>query len=189
MVNLPDLLAPLVGERPSLIFSLLLIVHVFTGLACVVTGAVAALSAKQAGRHPRFGGIYYRALAVVFATATGMAVLRWSQDAYLFALGATSFGVASIGYTARKIRWQGWTSAHIIGMSLSYVVLLTAFYVDNGPRLPLWNRLPTVAFWTLPSIVGLPLVARALVRHTRLVRDLRATARALARGWAARRPD
>jgi hypothetical protein len=39
--------------------------------------------------------------------------------------------------------------------------LLTAFYVDNGPHLPLWQLLPPIAFWTLPSLFGLPLLLRA----------------------------
>ncbi|MDJ0341034.1 hypothetical protein QMK19_08595 [Streptomyces sp. H10-C2] len=42
--------------------------------------------------------------------------------------------------------------------------LLTAFYVDNTPRLPLWKRLPPLSFWFLPAVVGLPLLLRAL-RH------------------------
>jgi hypothetical protein len=49
-------------------------------------------------------------------------------------------------------------------MGLSYIALLTAFYVDNGPHLPLWNRLPTLAFWLLPSLVGLPILLRAASR-------------------------
>ena len=44
-------------------------------------------------------------------------------------------------------------------MGLSYMAMLTAFYVDNGPHLPLWDRLPTVAFWLLPGAT-----ARALKR-------------------------
>jgi hypothetical protein len=31
-------------------------------------------------------------------------------------------------------------------MSVSYGALLTGFYVDNDPHLPLWNRLPILAF-------------------------------------------
>lgn len=179
MPDLPDLLSPLVGERPSLHFGVLLLVHVPAGLACVVTGAVAMLSRKRPGRHPRFGEVYFWGLAVVFASATGMAMLRWHEDAYLFYLGALSFGAGSIGYAARKRRWPGWMTFHIAGLGLSYIVLLTAFYVDNGPRLPLWNRLPTMAFWLGPSIVGLPLLARALPRHTRVWADLRAAAGSL----------
>jgi hypothetical protein len=47
-------------------------------------------------------------------------------------------------------------------MGLSYVAMLTAFYVDNGPHLPLWDRLPNLAFWLLPSAIGIPIIARAL---------------------------
>jgi hypothetical protein len=43
--------------------------------------------------------------------------------------------------------------------------MLTAFYVDNGPNLPLWDHLPTWAFWLLPSVVAAPVIARAIRRH------------------------
>jgi hypothetical protein len=49
-------------------------------------------------------------------------------------------------------------------MGGSYIALFTGFYVDNGPFLPLWNRLPHLAYWLLPSLIGLPLIWRALRR-------------------------
>jgi hypothetical protein len=42
--------------------------------------------------------------------------------------------------------------------------MLTAFYVDNGPHLPLWDRLPTLAFWILPAAIAAPLITRAIIR-------------------------
>jgi hypothetical protein len=33
------------------------------------------------------------------------------------------------------------------GMSLSYVLMLIAFYVDNGKQLPIWKDLPHVTYW------------------------------------------
>ena len=54
---------------------------------------------------------------------------------------------------------------HVTGMGVSYIVLLTAFYVDNGPHLPLWRELPRVVHWTLPTIVGAPIVVWTLTRH------------------------
>jgi hypothetical protein len=48
-------------------------------------------------------------------------------------------------------------------MGIAYVAMLTAFYVDNGPHLPLWDRLPTLAFWLLPSAIGAPIIARAII--------------------------
>ena len=173
-----DALGSLGVHNPSPIFTMLLVFHIVAGLTCVIAGAVAILSTKRRGRHPGFGTIYYWSLSIVFVSSTGMAGIRWSHDAHLFALGSIAFTIASIGYAARRIRWRGWTSIHILGMSLSYIVLLTAFYVDNGPNLPLWKLLPTFAFWIGPSIIGLPLVARALLRHAHLVADIRATGQA-----------
>ncbi len=47
--------------------------------------------------------------------------------------------------------------------------MLTAFYVDNGLHLPLWDRLPTLTFWLLPSAIGAPVIARAIIstQHAR----------------------
>lgn len=139
--------------------------HILGGLTCVITGAVAMLSKKRPGRHPRFGEIYFWALGFVFASATVLALLRWAQDYYLFFIGAVAFGCALVGHLARKVRWDGWLYSHITGMGMSYVALLTAFYVDNGPNLPVWQLLPHIVYWVLPSVLGVPLMAWALLRH------------------------
>ncbi|HKW11338.1 MAG TPA: hypothetical protein VJO33_13230 [Gemmatimonadaceae bacterium] len=46
--------------------------------------------------------------------------------------------------------------AHVISLGASYILLLTAFYVDNGKNLPLWNRLPSISYWRLASVIGVP---------------------------------
>jgi hypothetical protein len=147
----------------SPIFALALAVHVLAGITCVVTGLVAMTARKRPGRHPRFGSIYHTSLGFVFVTATLMASIRWSQDAYLFFIAVAAFGSASLGRVARNHLWRNWPYIHVPGMGISYIALLTAFYVDNGPHLPLLNHLPTIAFWVLPSLVGIPLIVRALV--------------------------
>jgi hypothetical protein len=139
--------------------------HVVAGLVCVVTGAVAMLSDKRPGRHPRFGTIYYWSLSIVFVTMTVLSFMRWAENSHLFILGMLAFTAASVGRTARQQRWHNWVRLHIAGMGSSYVLLLTAFYVDNGPNLPLWRELPSFAFWLLPTAIGLPIIARALLRH------------------------
>jgi hypothetical protein len=50
-------------------------------------------------------------------------------------------------------------------MGTSYILLLTAFYVDNGKNLPLWKELPQIAFWLLPSAIGAPIILYVLRRH------------------------
>src|SRR5258708_7193114 len=165
MPDVFDLLTQLAGERPSSTFAALLVVHIAAGLTAVVAGATAMLSPKRNGRHPKAGRTYYVALCAVCATAVGMAAMRWPEDAYLVVLGALSLAATSLAYLARHYRWQGWIRLHILGMGTSYIVLMTAFYVDNGPRLPVWDRLPVLAFWIVPSLIGLPLVVSALVRY------------------------
>ena len=177
----PDnLRLPVSGIPVPAAFGLFLYPHIAAGLVCVVSGAVAFFSRKRRGNHTRWGEVYYWSLAVVFVTVVGMAAMRWEHDAYLFVLGSLSFALGSVGYAARKVRWRGWTTFHIAGMSLSYVVLMTAFYVDNGPNLPVWEHLPRAAFWLGPSIIGLPLLARALRGHARVAEDVRATVSVLA---------
>jgi hypothetical protein len=140
-------------------------VHVLLGLACVVTGAVAMLSQKRAGRHPSNGTIYFWCLAGVFLTSAGLAAVRWAEDYHLFILGALSFSAAWLGRRARRERWRYWARLHITGMGSSYVLLLIAFYVDNGKSLPIWRDLPPTAYWLLPAAIGIPLIVRALVWH------------------------
>jgi cytochrome c oxidase assembly factor CtaG len=142
--------------------------HVLAALIAVVTGAIAMLSAKRAGRRPRFGKLYYWCLSFVFLTATILAGMRWSEDAYLFFLGAASFSAAILGRAARRRRWQGWVRIHISGMGLSYTLMLIAFYMDNGKQLPVWKHFPSVTYWLLPTAVGVPLIVRALLRYRRI---------------------
>jgi hypothetical protein len=140
-------------------------VHIVLGLACVVTGAIAILSRKRAGRHPHNGTIYFWCLAGVFLTAAGLAAVRWAEDYHLFVLGALAFAAAFFGRRARRDRWRHWVKLHITGMATSYLLLLIAFYVDNGKSLPLWKELPTVTYWLLPAVVGIPLIVYALLWH------------------------
>jgi len=149
------------------VFAAALAVHVASGLTAVIAGALAATAKKRHGRHPRAGRVYLWALGGVFATAGVMSAIRWREDAHLLAIGVVALGLGLYGYRARRNHRPGWPAHHAIGMGGSYIALLTGFYVDNGPFLPVWNRLPHVSYWLLPSIVGVPLIWRALRRYTR----------------------
>ena len=140
-------------------------VHILLGLTCTVVGIIAMLSQKRAGRHPRFGTIYFWCLVGVFVTMTSLAAVRWAEDYHLFVLGAMSFAAAYFGRQARRQRWRNWARLQLTGMGTSYVLLLIAFYVDNGKQLPVWKDLPHFAYWLLPPAVGIPLIFRALIWH------------------------
>ena len=139
--------------------------HIPLGIAGVVAGAGAMLSEKRRGRHSKFGTVYFWCLLVLFASATFLSIMRWSENYHLFILGAVSFGCALFGRSALRGRWWNWARLHIIGMSMSYVFMLIAFYVDNGRQLPIWKDLPSTTYWLLPLVVALPLIIRALLWH------------------------
>ncbi|HZF41190.1 MAG TPA: DUF2306 domain-containing protein [Blastocatellia bacterium] len=165
MTETPINVAGIELPSDSPVFLAALGVHILFGLSCVVTGVVAMLSRKRPGRHPRFGTIYYSCLSVVFASAAILSVMRWPEDYHLFILGMLSFATASLGRMALRRHWRNRIRLHITCMGLSYILLLTAFYVDNGKNLPLWNKLPQIAFWLLPGAVGIPFIVHALLRR------------------------
>lgn len=159
-------------EIPSTdpIFLALVGIHILLGLVCVAVGAAAILSEKRRGRHSTFGATYFWCLVALFASATLLSVMRWVEDYHLFVLGALAFGSAWLGRTSLRRRWRGWPRLHISGMGTSYVVLLIAFYVDNGKQIPLWKELPHFTYWLLPLLVGMPLIVRAMLWHPMLRR-------------------
>ena len=147
------------------LFGAALACHIAAGLTCVVTGALAATAPKRRGRHTTSGRIFFWSLAVVFGSSTTMALLRFAEDWHLLLIGTVAFGAGGLGYLARRRHRPEWLRVHIPAMGGAYIALFTGFYVDNGRHLPLWDRLPTIAYWTVPSVVGIPLILRALARR------------------------
>jgi len=147
------------------VFFAALAVHVLAGGAAVVSGALAAAAAKRPGRHPRAGTVYLYAISAVFVTASVLAALRWRQDWHLFVIACVASGLAWFGWSARRRGRGGWMARYGGAMAGSYAALFTGFYVDNGPQLPLWDRLPHLTYWLLPTAVALPLTWWALRRN------------------------
>jgi hypothetical protein len=143
----------------------ILAVHIAAGLTAVGSGLLATTARKRPGRHPRAGTVYLYAVGVVFLTATALTAARWRAEWHLFLIATVAFGLAATGWWARRRRPRRWLAGHGAAMAGSFIALFTGFYVDNGPRLPLWDRLPHVAYWLIPAAVGLPLTWRALVRN------------------------
>jgi hypothetical protein len=150
-----------------------LVVHALAGLTTGVTGVVTFSAPKRPGRHHRWGTRYLWAYTVVFLTATVLSIQRWQADAYLFGLALLGYGFAMGGYSARRFRhapWlrhllgEWWVIAHLTGMIGSYVVLWTAFYVDNAHLIPGLNRLPTLTFWVAPALIAVPFLVHSIRR-------------------------
>ena len=146
-------------------FRTALAVHIAAGTTAVVAGLLATTAHKQPGRHPQAGTVYLYAIVGVFVTATVMAILRWRHDWHLFVIATVAFSLAALGWWARRRRPRRWMLLHGSAMAGSYIALFTGFYVDNGPQLPLWDRLPHLAYWLIPAAIGIPLTWRALVHN------------------------
>lgn len=140
-------------------------IHVLFGFAAVVSGAVAILNRKGRGRHANFGTIYFWSISGVFATMSILSAMRWAENWPLLIVGTIGFAAAWFGRAAARKHGRSWPQIHLLGMAGSYIALLTGFYVDNGKNLPLWRELPDLAFWLLPSAVGVPLTLYVLRRH------------------------
>jgi hypothetical protein len=145
-------------------FLVVVAVHVLFGLACTITGITAMLSPKRRGRHP---WVRHDLLLVSDGSIRNCEAL-WLQSVGPKTI-TCSFSErwplrpAHLGRMARRKRWSNWVKLHITGMGTSYILLLTAFYVDNGKNLPLWRDLPPVVYWLVPAVVGIPLIVRALL--------------------------
>lgn len=146
------------------VFLAFLAMHVAAALVAIVAGIVAMLAGKGPGRHARAGRWYLVGILAVFATACVLASFRWPADLPLVLAGGVSVAAALYGFLFRRLHMPG-DLPHIIAMGVSYIAMLTAFYVDNGPHLPIWNLLPPWTFWILPSIVGIPIIARAILKR------------------------
>ena len=156
-------------------FFLPLVVHALAALTTGVTGVITFSRPKRSVRHPRWGGRYLWAYTAVFLTAIILSAQHWPTDAYLVVLAMIGYGFALAGYGIRRFRrepWvmrtlgKQWISVHIVGMIESYVVLWTAFYVDNAHLIPGLKQLPTLTFWVLPSLIALPFLVVSLARFT-----------------------
>jgi hypothetical protein len=154
---------PIPSSSP--LFLSIVAVHVAAGLVCTAAGIVAMLAPKRSGRHPSAGSVYYWSLVVVFLSMAALSIMRWPANTHLFVLGVLSFGAGVVGRMEQRRLAPVRLRVHVAAMGLSYILLLTAFYVDNGPHLPIWRSLPPLAHWILPSIVGLPILVWAITRH------------------------
>ncbi|HEU4428362.1 MAG TPA: DUF2306 domain-containing protein [Myxococcota bacterium] len=154
---------------------LFVVAHVAAGVGAVASGAAAMLAAKGGSAHRRLGRTYLATLAGACASGTALAIQRWPRFPHLLALAGIAAALAALGFAARG---RPSRVLHLLGMSASYVAMLTAFYVDNGPKLPLWRQLPPSVFWVLPSLVALPLIVRATRRERRRSPDARPAPRA-----------
>ena len=143
-----------------------LAVHAAAALVAIITGMIAMLSREGSGRHAGAGRGSLPALLVVFARSWVLASIRLPTDLPLVAAGAIAVFAATFGVAFLRLQWPG-DIPRILAMGVFSKVLPTAFDIDNGPHLPIWDLLPARAPWILPTVVGGPLLAPAVSKRKR----------------------
>lgn len=146
--------------------TILLIIHIIAGTVCLLTGAINFIVKKKQGKHTIIGEWYHGGYFLVFITSVGMAIINWSESAYLFYIALFSYGLALFGYLAKKLRWKNSLTKHIGGMAGSYIGIVTAVLVVNGQNIPLINEIPSLMLWFIPTIIGTPLIFIVSRRYT-----------------------
>ena len=135
----------------------LLIVHIAAGTAGLVLGPVGLAVTDRFSWQPRVVAVYQASVVLLCFTALGLVILK-PQLWGLALIAVATLGAVVGAWVVRRRRRPGWASRHVRLMGGSYISLATAFLVVNvgGP-----------VAWVLPSLVGSPLIARAVRRARR----------------------
>lgn len=127
-------------------------VHIAAGVVAWVIGAI-ALWLSVTGRRPRDGlvGFHWSVLAVAI-TAAVLVAFRPQELWWLWLLAVFSYGLALLGHFAPREQSLGWLRLGIHGQGGACIALVTATFVVSV------DGLVRVAAWTLPTLVGIPLL-------------------------------
>lgn len=147
------------------VFLVFVIVHIAISLVAIISGILAMFSEKTSTRHRANGRVYFWSISFSFVTVLILSFMRWPHNIHLLIIGLLTFGLTFLGRKLSKVKSGGWTRLHTICMGLSYVLLLTGFYVDNGKNLPFWRMLPIWGLYVFPSLIGIPIIIRVLRTH------------------------
>ena len=147
------------------VFLMFVVVHIAISLVAVISGLLAMFSEKTSTRHRKNGRVYFWSISTSFITVVILSFMRWPHNTHLLTIGILTFALTFLGRKLAKVKSSGWTRLHTICMGLSYVLLLTRFYVDNGMNLPFWRMFPMWFFYVFPSLVGIPIIIRVLRTH------------------------
>jgi hypothetical protein len=147
------------------VFLTFVVVHIAISFAAVISGLLAMLSEKTSPRHSANGRVYFWSISFSFVTVLILSFMRWPHNVHLLTIGMLTFALAFLGRRLATVKSSGWTRLHTICMGLSYVLLLTGFYVDNGKNLPFWKMFPNWSFYILPALVGVPIIFKVFKTH------------------------
>jgi hypothetical protein len=136
-----------------------LFVHIALGAAGLILGPVAMAARKRPGLHTKAGEAYHWVMLGVCVSAAALAFLDWQRLWWFLLVAIGSYAFAFLGYVAAKRRWHGWLRAHLTGQGGSYIAMVTALLVVNWENLTGTRGVLSPWAWTLPTIIGSPIIA------------------------------
>jgi hypothetical protein len=131
---------------------ILLWIHVATGCIAWIVGA-AALWTNLPGRRS-YGALaaFQWSVLAVAVSASVLVAFAPAQLWWLWLLAIFSYGLAQLGYLAPRDRSLGWLRLGIHGQGGACIALVTATFVVSV------DGLARIAAWTLPTLIGVPLL-------------------------------
>ena len=147
------------------VFIAFVVTHIFISLVCVCSGVFSMFTEKGGRRHSNWGRIYFWSMLSAFVTVVILSVMRWPHNIHLLSIGSFAFVLTYSGRVLAKSQPKNWTSWHTICIGMSYVSLLTVFYVENGKNITFLRLFPQWFFWFFPAVVGIPIILKVLKTH------------------------
>lgn len=127
--------------------TVILATHIAAGVAGVLMGPV-ALAALSRGKAGWTASAYHLAVALVCASALGLAMLDFTRLWWFILVAAGSYTFAARAILAIRAGRAGWQSRAVRGFGGAYIALWTAIVVVGIPEQPI--------AWALPTLVGIP---------------------------------
>jgi len=140
------------------LFRAVLVFHIVAGTVGLILGPIAMTATKRPGLHTRTGEAYYWIMLAVCVSAAALALLDWRRLWWFLPIAAGSYAFALLGYVAAKRRWRRWLVAHVSGQGGSYIAMVTALLVVNWQTLTGTRGTSSPWAWTLPTLVGTPII-------------------------------
>lgn len=141
------------------------VIHILISSIAVFSGLLAMFANKLKQSHQISGNVYFWSMIGSFVTVITLSVMRWPHNIHLLSIGTLAVIFTITGRQLAKSKRTNWTRLHTVCMGMSYLLLLTGFYVDNGKNLPLWKLLPQWMFYIIPSLVGIPIIIKEYFTH------------------------
>ncbi len=138
---------------------LVLTLHITAGVAGLILGSIAMRARKRSGLHTRAGEVYHWVMLAVCLSAAFLALLEWARLWWFLPIATGSYAFALLGYLAAKRWWKGWLVPHIVGQGGSYIAMVTAVLVVNWQTLTGAPGISSPYAWTLPTVLGSPVIA------------------------------